>query len=231
MNSLLPPPIVYVADASEDIPDHILQEHISSESRRYALSLLEKEKKQFLWSRLILKSVVPQLQPPPTKTLILNEDFSNSLRLTGGFYKYCSIDGSGKFLAVALSVLPINISITKLNENRLLHDLEEIRFPPLFLNWIERQPNPQLAFYQLWTAQICLYRRNDPTIRLIINDEDALTVVGSTASLHETLTFWQSADWLIAVQGPALNSLMTEIRTKEKTIGLLEGNYVEPNVD
>lgn len=231
MSALLPPPIIYVADYTAPIPEDIIRQFLTPEVSEHAGLLPKDEAQAFLWSRLILQSVTQQFQPSLGRTLTVVEDFTSYLKLEGGFYNFCSIDIRGKFVGLALSILPINICLTLIKESGFWEELETVRFPPLFLNWIERQPDPRLAFSQLWAAKICLFKRNDPTIRLTISPEDTLMVEGSCASIHESLSFWRAKNWLAAVQGPALNSVLTEIRTPEKTIGLLKGTYVEPSIE
>lgn len=231
MSALLPPPIIYVADYTVPVPEDISHKYLTLDVVEYSELLPEEEAKAFLWSRLILQSVTQQFQPSMGRTLKVVENYTNSLTLEGGFYSYCSIDIREKYVALALSILPINICLTLFKDTHFWEELSTVRFPPIFLNWIERQPDPRLAFSQLWAAKICLFKRNDPTIRLTISPEDTLMVEGSCASLHESLSFWQVDNWLATVQGPALNSVLTEIRTPEKTIGLLKGTYVEASIE
>lgn len=231
MSALLPPSIIYVADYKVPIPEDISHKYLTLDVVEYSELLPEEESKAFLWSRLILQSVTQQFQTSMGRTLKVVENYTNSLTLEGGFYNYCSIDIREKYVALALSILPINICLTLFKDTHFWEELSTVRFPPFFLNWIERQPDPRLAFSQLWAAKICLFKRNDPTIRLTISPEDTLMVEGSCASLHESLSFWQVDNWLATVQGPALNSVLTEIRTPEKTIGLLKGTYVEASIE
>ncbi len=231
MSALLPPPIIYVADYTVPVPEDVSHKYLTLDVVEYSELLPEEESKAFLWSRLILQSVTQQFQPSMGRTLKVVENYTNSLTLEGSFYNYCSIDIREKYVALALSILPINICLTLFKDTHFWEELSTVRFPPIFLNWIERQPDPRLAFSQLWAAKICLFKRNDPTIRLTISPEDTLMVEGSCASLHESLSFWQVDNWLATVQGPALNSVLTEIRTPEKTIGLLKGTYVEASIE
>ena len=231
MSALLPPPIIYVTDYTAPVPDDVAHKYLTKDVLDYSKLIPEEEAQAFLWSRLILQSVTQQFQPSLGRTLKVVENFTSSLTLEGGFYNFCSIDVRNKYVGLALSILPINICLTMIKHYHFWEELNAVRFPPIFLNWIERQPDPRLAFSQLWAAKICLFKRNDPTIRLAISPEDTLMVEGSCASIHESLSFWQVDNWLATVQGPALNSVLTEIRTPEKTIGLLKGTYVEPSIE
>ncbi len=204
MSALLPPSIIYVADYKVPIPEDISHKYLTLDVVEYSELLPEEESKAFLWSRLILQSVTQQFQPSMGRTLKVVENYTNSLTLEGGFYNYCSIDIREKYVALALSILPINICLTLFKDTHFWEELSTVRFPPFFLN---------------------------PTIRLTISPEDTLMVEGSCASLHESLSFWQVDNWLATVQGPALNSVLTEIRTPEKTIGLLKGTYVEASIE
>ncbi len=96
-----------------------------------------------------------------------------------------------------------------------------MRFAVIFNDWIDLQENPELAFYHLWALTDCLSQRGNPTVRAVIGDDDQLSVRGSSVMLRETFKFWSSSEWICAVQGPALTTLLTAIRTPEDTIRLL----------
>ena len=106
--------------------------------------------------------------------------------------------------------------------NDHLKEIARLRFPAIINNWIDRQENPELAFYQYWTLSECLKDRNDPTVRIKIDDDDCLTVKGSSVLLRETFQFWTSEDWICTVQGPALTNLLYEVRKPGKTLQLLD---------
>lgn len=106
--------------------------------------------------------------------------------------------------------------------NDHLKEIARLRFPAIINNWIDRQENPELAFYQYWTLSECLKDRNDPTVRIKIDDDDCLTVRGSSVLLRETFQFWTSEDWICTVQGPGLTNLLYAVRKPEKTLQLLD---------
>ena len=68
----------------------------------------------------------------------------------------------------------------------------------------------------------CLKDRDDPTVRIKIDDDDCLTVRGSSVLLRETFQFWTSEEWICSVQGPALTNLLYEVREPKKTLQMLD---------
>ena len=130
MSALLPPPIIYVADYKVPIPEDISHKYLTLDVVEYSELLPEEESKAFLWSRLILQSVTQQFQPSMGRTLKVVENYTNSLTLEGGFYNYCSIDIREKYVALALSILPINICLTLFKDT---HFWEELVFRRFFL--------------------------------------------------------------------------------------------------
>ncbi len=225
MANFLPPPIVYVADCSEEVPGQTAEKHFSPDILEHASRFPEMERRNFLWSRLIIKTVPLQLFPEEELGYSIFEDYSNSPRIGDFHYRFVSVSSYASSVAVALSTMPINVCLTKFNWSPEKVKAEKTRLPPMFLNWIERQNNPPLAFYQLYCAQSCLRKRHDPTIKILIGDDDTLKVAGAYASLREALMLWTTPEWLCSIQGPALDTLMTEVRTPKKTLGLLEGDY------
>ena len=57
--------------------------------------------------------------------------------------------------------------------------------------------------------------RDDPTVRIKIDDDDCLTVRGSSVLLRETFQFWTSEEWICSVQGPALTNYSMSQRAEE----------------
>ena len=138
-------------------------------------------------------------------------------------YHYCKTDWQGNNLALVVSDLPVFLSFRSFDSvNDHLKEIARLRFPAIINNWIDRQENPELAFYQYWTLSECLKDRNDPTVRIKIDDDDCLTVKGSSVLLRETFQFWTSEDWICTVQGPALTNLLYEVRKPGKTLQLLD---------
>lgn len=219
--SILPPPILFVGDCRDEPPAELVKKYLSDDLVAYAHNNPDKTN-QILWSRLIIASVPKQSSPsdPPSQTLL--DTHRHQMRLKGDWYRYCSIDFRNEWVAVALHMMPISICLKWFDISENEQELTRLGFPPVFNHWIDRQENPELAFYQYWTLQECIKRRSDPTIRAQIGDDDRLSVRGATTTLHENITFWTSDSWICAVQGPALATLLVELRTTEKTIKLLE---------
>lgn len=226
---IIPPPIVFVGDAHEAPPKDLVEKYLDNELIEHA----EADpiyKNQILWSRLIIASAPYLSDPthPPHQELI--ENFSMQLRLKGDWYRYCSIDFRHDWIAVALHMLPIAISLKWFDVLPETQEFRRLSFPAIFNHWIDRQENPELAFYQYWATKNCLKKREDPTIRAIIGDDDQLDVVGPSRTLHESLKFWTADRWMCVAQGPALATLLHEVRTPEKTINLLRPSHgAEPN--
>lgn len=150
------------------------------------------EQNAVLWSRLLLLSIPYQQYPDDPPLMVVSD-------------------------------LPVFLSFRSFDSvNDHLKEIARLRFPAIINNWIDRQENPELAFYQYWTLSECLKDRNDPTVRIKIDDDDCLTVRGSSVLLRETFQFWTSEDWICTVQGPALTNLLYEVRKPEKTLQLLD---------
>ena len=143
--------------------------------------------------------------------MIVSDRFTKSLTLGGDSYHYCKTDWQGNNLALVVSDLPVFLSFRSFDSvNDHLKEIARLRFPAIINNWIDRQENPELAFYQYWTLSECLKDRNDPTVQ------------SSSVLLRETFQFWTSEDWICTVQGPALTNLLYEVRKPGKTLQLLD---------
>lgn len=219
--SILPPPVLYIADCTEEPPRNLVEEFLDPELVNFAHNHPDISN-MVLWSRLIIKSVPFQSSEEAPPQLDFIDDFSTELEFSGDWFKYCSVDYQNKWVAVSLSILPVNVSLKWFNTSAQTKEMTRLKFPVIFNDWIDRQPDPGLAFYQLWATRSCLKKRKDPTIRIVIGEDDQLDVVGASIMLRESLMFWKTDDWICAVQGPALASLLTEIRKPEKTVYLLE---------
>ncbi len=216
-------PIVYVTDASQALSEEAAGKYFSAETLQHIASLKARERNAFLWSRLILRSADRQFSPDKPSALSYVENYSNYLALEGSCFRHCSVDFQDKWVAVALSAMPINVAVEPLNWTAAQIEQAKLFYKQHFVNWIERQNDPVLAFYQLYTANKCLTKRRNPTIRIVISDDDTLTVRGAQVSIREGLQYRSTADWICAVQGPVLGTLLSEVRTAEKTFSLLAG--------
>lgn len=155
--------------------------------------------------------------------MIVSDRFTKSLTLGGDSYHYCKTDWQGDNLALVVSDLPVFLSFKSFDSvNDHLKEIARLRFPAIINNWIDRQDNSELAFYQYWTLSECLKDRDDPTVRIKIDDDDCLTVRGSSVLLRETFQFWTSEEWICSVQGPALTNLLYEVREPKKTLQMLD---------
>lgn len=225
LSSSIAYPLLFVADCSEPPPREAVERYLSPALRQFAEEHSIK-KNALLWSRLILLSVPYQMHPDDPPLMIVNDDFSKGLKLGGDSYRYCKFDSQGPLVAVAISDLPVYLSFKSFDAvNDQIIEITRLRFPAFINDWVDRQENSELAFYQYWTLSECLKSRNNPTVRIEIDDDDFLTVRGASALVRETFQFWMSQNWIATVQGPALNELLTEVRTPEKTIQLLDEAY------
>ena len=222
MLSSLPYPLLFVSDCSERPPQKYIDRYLSPALLNMAANH-PLEQNAILWSRLLLLSIPYQQHPEDPPLMIVSDRFTKSLTLGGDSYHYCKTDWQGDNLALVVSDLPVFLSFKSFDSvNDHLKEIARLRFPAIINNWIDRQENSELAFYQYWTLSECLKDRDDPTVRIKIDDDDCLTVRGSSVLLRETFQFWTSEDWICTVQGPALTNLLYEVREPEKTLQLLD---------
>ena len=118
------------------------------------------EQNAVLWSRLLLLSIPYQQYPDDPPLMIVSDRFTKSLTLGGDSYHYCKTDWQGNNLALVVSDLPVFLSFRSFDSvNDHLKEIARLRFPAIINNWIDRQENPELAFYQYWTLSECLKDR------------------------------------------------------------------------
>ena len=217
-----PSPLLFVADCSKPPPAEVAQDFLPREILKQAKEIDTLSANALLWSRLIIKTSPLDSCYPALNQLKIEDDLSGNITFHGDSYKYAKIEARGGWVAVALSSLPIYLSFMTFDASEETKELTRLRFSVIFNDWIDRQENPELAFYHLWALTECLSRRKDPTVRVLIGDDDLLTVRGSSVMLRETFQFWTSAYWICAVQGPSLSTLLTDVRSPEKTLELLK---------
>ena len=200
MLSSLPYPLLFVTDCSERPPQKYIDRYLSPALLKYAANH-PLEQNAVLWSRLLLLSIPYQQHPDDPPLMIVSDRFTKSLTLGGDSYHYCKTDWQGDNLALVVSDLPVFLSFKSFDSvNDHLKEIARLRFPAIINNWIDRQENSELAFYQYWTLSECLKDRDDPTVRIKIDDDDCLTVRGSSVLLRETFQFWTSEEWICSVQ-------------------------------
>ena len=222
MLSSLPYPLLFVTDCSERPPQKYIDRYLSPALLKYAANH-PLEQNAVLWSRLLLLSIPYQQHPDDPPLMIVSDRFTKSLTLGGDSYHYCKTDWQGDNLALVVSDLPVFLSCKSFDSvNDHLKEIARLRFPAIINNWIDRQENSELAFYQYWTLSECLKDRDDPTVRIKIDDDDCLTVRGSSVLLRETFQFWTSEEWICSVQGLALTNLLYEVREPKKTLQMLD---------
>ncbi|MCD8339563.1 MAG: hypothetical protein LUC43_05105 [Burkholderiales bacterium] len=226
MEQLLPPPIVYAAECSQRPPREIEQKYFSRGLLANIGTRSPEEQSAFLWSRLIIKSAPYQFWPSDPPELVYDDIYADSFEIKGATFKFCSVSWKENWVTVALSTMPINVCIEKFDWTKSDKERARQKYETAFNYWIDRQPDPDLAFYQLYTAKQCLMKRRNPTVKIVIED-DELAVVGATVAIREDLQFWRTPEWICAVQGPAITAMLSEIRTPKKTLGLLDGTYVD----
>lgn len=214
-------PILLAADCSEYPPEDLVARYIPGSLLQYLEEHPEVPAKAMLWSRLILSTVPTMVEPQIDKTFDYEENFTFTPKLRGNIFSYCNIEYRDDMLGIALSELPISVSLRRMNLQK--YERDEIRrsFPNAFRAWVDRQENPILAFYQLWSAEAVTYKKIIPLLSLKISDEDLLDVSYPSIYLKESLLFWQYEDWIFAVIGKMIVPLLTEYRSPEKTIALL----------
>ncbi len=226
MEQLLPPPIVYAADCSKRPAKRIEEKYFSPSELAHISNRSPEEQNAFLWSRLIIKSAPYQFWPNSHPELIYEDKYADSFEIKGGTFKFCSVSWRENWVTVALSTMPINVCVETFDWTKSEMEKARQKYQTAFNYWIDRQPDPDLAFYQLYTATQCLKKRGNPTIKIVIED-DELAVVGASVAIREDLQFWRNDNWICAVQGPAITAMLSEIRKPEKTLGLLDGTYVD----
>lgn len=225
MQSSIAYPLLFVTDCTEPPPQKHIERYLSPALAKYAEEN-PLEQNAILWSRLLLLSIPYQQHPDDPPLMIVSDRFTKSLKLGGDSYRYCKVDWQGGWLALVVSDLPVYLSFKAFaSVTDKIKEITRLRFPVIFNEWIDRQENPELAFYQYWTLSECLKQRNDPTVQIGIDDDDLLIVKGASVMLRETLQFWISANWICTVQGPALTTLLTQVRKPQKTLELLDEAY------
>lgn len=214
-------PILLAADCSEYPPEDLVERYVHSSVLQYLDEHPEVSAKAMLWSRLILSTVPMMVEPELGKTFGYVEDFTLTPKLSGNTFSYCNIEERDGMIAIALSELPISVSLRRMNLQK--YERDEIRrsFTNKYRAWVDRQENPIVAFYQLWSAEAVTYKKVIPLLSLKISDEDKLDVSYPSIYLKESLLFWRYEDWMFAIVGKMIVPLLTEYRSPEKTIALL----------
>ena len=86
--------------------------------------------------------------------MIVSDRFTKSLTLGGDSYHYCRTDWQGNNLALVVSDLPVFLSFRSFDSvNDHLKEIARLRFPAIINNRIDRQENPELAFYLILDAE------------------------------------------------------------------------------
>lgn len=218
--SKLAAPILLVADCTQAPPLDLAEEVLGSEILAYARQH-PSQAHALIWSRLIITTILSHYFPDEFEKAVIEDEFEDSVSCKGLPFKYAKIGATKGRVAIAMSTLPVFLSFKTYDTTNSMKELVRMRFSVIFNDWIDRQENPELAFYHLWALTDCLSQRGNPTVRAVIGDDDQLSVRGSSVMLRETFKFWSSSEWICAVQGPALTTLLTAFRTPEDTIRLL----------
>lgn len=210
--------VLYVTDCSEPPEREVVCRYLDPNLITYADSHPE-ERNALLWSRLLFLTLPYLSGPERPLPMEFYDDFTGNLTVKSSLYRYCQVDSTRRWVAAVLSMFPVYLSIKPFSLGETDTELVRLRLPAIFNNWIDRQEEPQMAFYKLWSLQECLRKRADPTVRMHIADDDSLTVRGTTVLLRETFQFWTSDHWICAVEGLGLTTLLSELCSPAEIIG------------
>ena len=156
---------VYLIDLN-GIPEErfpgLLARLSESEVTRFHQFRLPLRQRQFLTGRIVLRCALSRMLRLPVAQIELAEQAQRAPQLiqpdharASGF----SISHSGNWVAVACSQqVQLGLDIELLNPDRNLAGIAEHSFSKKDVLWFQSQPDPVVAFYQLWSSKEARYK-------------------------------------------------------------------------
>lgn len=144
--SKLAAPILLVADCTQAPPLDLAEEVLGSEILAYA-RLHPSQAHALIWSRLIITTILSHYFPDEFEKAVIEDEFENSVCFKGLPFKYAKIGATKGRVAIAMSTLPVFLSFKTYDTTNSMKELVRMRFSVIFNDWIDRQENPELAFY------------------------------------------------------------------------------------
>ena len=133
-----------------------------SEIARFHQFKLPLRQRQFLTGRIMLRFALAHLLGVPAAQIELAEQAQRAPLLVKPEHAPCggfSISHSGNWVAVACSRhAQLGLDIEILNPERNLAGIAAHSFPATDVLWMQSQPDPTVAFYQLWSSREARYK-------------------------------------------------------------------------
>lgn len=125
----------------------LVSEHRQKKIERFHF---EKDKLLSLFAELLVRWQVMQKFHIPNREIQFDYGIHGKPFLLNAEYPF-SLSHSGKYIAFASSPFPIGIDIESVQKADL--QIAESHFSPEELRFIQNHEQPELAFYQIWTAK------------------------------------------------------------------------------